>query len=133
MSDRRRNSVVGAASVAYSAGSSNDIMSPLGVIEHRLQSLTQRRRDARNPTFIDESDSDQIANVYAILVAEGGQFHPHECIERCQTKVRRDFRLFDTGARKLVVQPHSLVGEYDVNRVSRLGVGPELEAALQYL
>jgi hypothetical protein len=65
---------------------------PFGIIQYRLQSLGEIEGKARRPACIHELDSDQVAQVHPVFVAEGDEFHPHEVFQRHQFKAPGIFR-----------------------------------------
>src|SRR5207249_3839015 len=61
----------------------------LRIVEKLLQTDSQAGRDAIDPGAVDETDIDEIAQMDSILVAERGELHPYERLERQQTKCLR--------------------------------------------
>jgi hypothetical protein len=55
--------------------------SPLWCIQQNLQSRPKFRWQACRPGGVDEADVDQVAEVGAVFVAEGGEFHANEGFE----------------------------------------------------
>src|SRR5689334_2481121 len=98
--------------------------SPLGRVEQRLESGAQLGRESRGPRTVDQPHIDQIPQVYAVLVAERGEFDADQGFKREHLKAIPVLGLGDVRIRNRLVCPYFLLSEDDVHGITRLATGP---------
>jgi len=83
--------------------------------------LGEDRGEPGQPPGVEQADVDQVAEVGAVLVANGGQLDPHERLEPEHLEGAGVLGVADVGIGQGLVRADLLVGEDDVHRVAGSG------------
>ena len=94
----------------------------LGRGEDESETFAQEGGEAGKPRFIDEADGDEIAQVDAVLVAEGGKFHAHEGCERDEAERSGVLALVDAGVGFRLVGTGLFLRKDDMHSIADLAV-----------
>ena len=78
--------------------------------------------EAGKPRCIDEADGDEIAQVDAVFVAEGGEFHAHKDCERDETELSSVLALVDAGVGFGLVGAGLFLREDDMQSVANFSL-----------
>ena len=100
------------------------VSQPPGVSINDCKVRPQFRRKGRAPTRVDQPDVEQVAQVRAILVAEGRQLDPHQRLQRKHAERPGLLGLAHVRVRQHFLRPDLLPREDDMDRVALFACGP---------
>ena len=98
--------------------------SAVRVIEQLLQPFAEFRRKSCRPRIVNQSDTDEVSQVRAVLVAKCDQLEPDKCSKRRNGESRIGFDIDYVGRGGDIGRPHALVREQHANSVSHLRIRP---------
>jgi hypothetical protein len=81
------------------------------------------RRQARDPSGVDQPKLDQVSQVHAIFIAKRDQLHLHKRCQVERAKVADLCELIDVGRFQYMIAADFLVGKDDMDGVARRGLG----------
>ena len=89
-----------------------------------LQAFSEHRRKRADPRGVNQTDVDQVAEVHAVLVAEGGQFDAHERGEREDPEEAGVFGFVDVRVGEGLLRAYLFAGEDEMDGLARAKVRP---------
>jgi hypothetical protein len=95
----------------------------VGRIDQMLQALGELRSESRGPGVVDEADVEHVAEMRAIFVAEGCQFHTHKRLKGKDFELVLLFEFRHIGCGRIVFWPHLFLRNHHMNGIPRFGVG----------